>query len=192
MQVAMGRTAAPFSAMITDDIRQTTLPSTQARLRGRYVRAGMYHKQVKRYLDQFPRAQVLVEIIDRPGIGDSRLGDRLSAFLGAQISDITQAQRLNQARHSAYPRLNHFLFRTGIKNVLSRLLAAPVREKLKRGYFRAPAGETIDASDHGVLAEIHRDDCAALADLLGEDLSHWLVLRSPVTMTTLPSDRDRR
>jgi glycosyltransferase involved in cell wall biosynthesis len=173
MNLSTGVTLEPFSKVIRDDFERVRAGGTK--LFERYVFAGLYARQVKRYLDIFPKDQLLVEIVDRPEIGFDRLSERLGDFLGVEIGSVDQSAELtNSAKIATLPRLNRLLYSTGMKGAISRLAPNRFKGAMKRNYYRPAENDEMDAQDRAFLADVFGPDIEQLAKLLGEDIGFWL------------------
>jgi hypothetical protein len=141
-----------------------------------YVQSSLYAAQVERYLSHFPREQVLIEVIDRPGIGFSQVPDDLSAFLGLPVSRRAGngTGKANVRRAVRFPRLNHFLHRHEFAGPISRALPPALKDRLRDLYFGDRETLTVPAEDEAFLRDVFAPDIERLSKLLGQDLSFWL------------------
>jgi hypothetical protein len=146
-----------------------------------YVTAGLYASQVERYLQAFPRENVLILIVDRPGVRFGSVSGELSRFLGTPVENLGQgpAAVTNAAKSPRHPALNQFLFRWQISSVLSRLIPKAVKRRLAPLYYRPEPHAHISVEDHAYLAEVFREDVQRLSALIGENLDFWLEPSAP-------------
>jgi len=173
MNLSTGITLDAFSNVIREDFER--VKSGKTRLFERYIYAGLYARQIKRYLDIFPRDQVLVNIVDRPEVGFDKLGEKLSDFLGVKIQSVDQSTEItNPGKIAALPHLNRFLYSTGMKGTISRMAPNRFKGAMKRNYYRPAENGDMDAQDRAFLSGAFNRDIEELGELLGEDLGFWL------------------
>ncbi len=138
----------------------------------RYIHASRYGDQVERVLKLFPRENILIEVVDRPGRGFQAIMASLAAFLGlpegATFTElkkmVTQAPRLRL--------LNHILYFTGVKGILIRVIPPRLKDAVKQVYFKS-TDAAITPEDQVFLAEIFEESTRKVERLTGLDLSHW-------------------
>lgn len=142
------------------------------RLFERYVYAGLYAKQVERFLRAFPREHVFIAAIDEPGNNIETVAKDLCSFLGIEAAP--QVPRLNEAGLAAYPGLNQILFRSGIKGWASRTLPTGFKSALKKLYYSEATPPKITAQDIEEWTDIFASDVRELSDLVKHDFTFWL------------------
>ena len=180
---------------------QVGLPAiASGRLHARYPRSrevvefGFYHRHLSRYLQLFPREQLLVLLQEALRADLDGTFRRLCAFVGidptaapapspAMINTgIYSARRLWFAR-----RQNRFLYDYSPDRTRLFPRKTPLRRWEKRAshllsvmeWKASAAGWLPDVKPvvtpeiEELLADLYRDDTARLQDLLGLDLSHW-------------------
>ena len=141
-----------------------------------HVQAGFYHAQVKRYLDLFPKEQLMLVLYEDFARDNAATLARVFDFLGV---DTDFAPPLHERHNvSTYPRSK--LFNSLIENRLTRDVLRPalpgwarhLARRAKKGNLgRAPK---IPPEIHAELLRIYRDDILRLQDLTRLDLSAWL------------------
>lgn len=142
------------------------------RLFERYVYAGLYAKQVERFLRAFPREHVFIAAIDEPGNNIERIAKDLCSFLGIEATP--GVPRLNEAGVAAYPGLNEVLFQSGIKGWASRTLPAGFKNVLKKLYYSGSTPPSIDADDLNKWTAVFASDIRELSSLAKHDFDFWL------------------
>ena len=142
------------------------------RLFERYVYAGLYAKQVERFLRLFPREHVFIAAIDEPGKNIESIAKDLCDFLGLEAAP--QVPRLNEAGLAAYPGLNQILFQSGIKGWASRTLPAGFKNALKKLYYSEATPPKITAKDIEKWTDVFASDVRELSSLVEHDFNFWL------------------
>jgi hypothetical protein len=141
-----------------------------------HVQASFYYPQVKRYLDLFPREQLMLFLYEDFARDNSAILQGIFGFLDV---DPKFEPSLN-TRHnvSTYPRSR--IFNSLVENRLTRNMLRPAlpgwarhmaRWAKKRNLGKAPS---IPPEIHLQLLSIYRDDILRLQDLTRLDLSSWL------------------
>ncbi|MBV8545224.1 MAG: sulfotransferase [Acidobacteria bacterium] len=138
--------------------------------------AGRYHAKLRRYFDTFPREQIKIILFDdlvaRPretvqslfsflGVDPDFAVDTSVRYLVTMYPRFLRLTRLFNATATAVARNAPWASRTGLGTPLRRLL------------LRKP--DPIPRVLWQRLTDQYRDDIIATAELIGRDLSHWLV-----------------
>jgi hypothetical protein len=143
----------------------------------RYFEVGLYHQQVKRYLDAFGRERVLIHLFDDLESDPAEILRRTHEFLG--VDSVPLASMAEKYNVGAVPRDNAVhaaLYGDGRIKRLARLV-------LPSGIRRALAGfvarhnvhrPKLPRDDRSRLVRLYRDDVLRLQDLIRRDLSLWL------------------
>lgn len=139
-----------------------------------YVELGLYHEQVKRYLDLFPEAQVRVLFFDDYERDARQAMAGIRGFLG--LADVDQDgiayERLNAARRTAhFPSMASNLRSSAIGRLANRL-PAEIKKTIWTVASRAP--EPLTPEVRRELSRYFREDVTRLSALLGRDLGHWI------------------
>lgn len=146
----------------------------------RYVDTGRYGSQLLRYLDVFPREQVLLLRHDELTRDPSGTLRRVLGFVGLDPDvDLDTSGRFNV---SGVPR-SRFLHAVtnppaGVRRAVARLVPTGIAERLRGAQARALSRnlEKVEA-DPADLARVRQalaDQTRVLADLTGWDLASWL------------------
>lgn len=178
MRRFIAQTSLSFSEAIREDYQRVL--EDRISIFEPYVQSGLYASQVERYLATFPRDQILVEIIDRPGVGFSEVARNLSRFLNVPVNENAGSDTgmANVGRSAKFPALNRFLYRTELTGLISRLTPRPVKEALRGAYFGPKEPLQVSEADKAFLRDVFRPDVERLSALIGEDLGFWLTDRS--------------
>ena len=142
-------------------------------LLAKYTSAGRYYAQVERFLKQFPRQNVLVEIVDEPGRNMADVNQRIASFLSIPSTGLEAGVHENQARAASGGLLNNIIYHTGIKALLSRHTPAGVKARIRRHAYRKLGASAPSETDARFIREYFADEYAVLGSLIGADLSHW-------------------
>lgn len=136
---------------------------------------GLYHDQVERYLQRFPRSQVHISLYeDLVRAPEGFLRD-LFAFL--QVDPAFSADLSSRHHVPRVPRMArgvNFLKQWHLWPQLRRLAPHSLRPWLRSVLLRPRASLRIDPQTHAFLADYYRDDINRLAALLNRDLGEWL------------------
>jgi hypothetical protein len=149
---------------------------------GELLANGLYHRQLSRYFDLFPRQQIHVALYEDIAARPGGLLAEVSDFIGSPFSpgDERLMQRVN-ARPEAElpPALRRAAGRLLGSEHLRRAVVAPLK---RTGAWRAARAALAREVSYPPLDEAQRDrlrgfyaeDVARLSALTGRDLSHWL------------------
>ncbi|NPB04761.1 MAG: sulfotransferase [Aquificae bacterium] len=163
MDVTIGRVNKPFEEAIRE------IP--------RYVERSLYYEQVKRYLDTFPRENVLILLFDDLKSDPQKFFEKIFDFLEVQPIKYSDFERKNESLKPRFPVLNYVLYKTGIKRLISKYTPKPVKDYFKKLYYGGTYEYEIDAETYNRLLEVFKSDIEKLSELIGRDLSGWLKKR---------------
>lgn len=142
-----------------------------------HVVAGFYADQVARYVDLFPRDQLLIFPYEAFARSNQSVLSRIFAFLGvAPEFEPNTAARHNQ---STYPRSR--LLNNLIENRLTRDLLRPALPGWARRVARSFKTRNLGAAPkiapdvHRRLLDLYRPDIERLEAITGLDLAEWTV-----------------
>jgi hypothetical protein len=141
-----------------------------------YTRRGFYAEQLERFLDLFPRDQVLILLHDDLRRDPQGLLNRVCAFLGiCPIVDGQVAERQNHSRvmrSPAHARARRLLRPAAAAS--RQALPRQARERLEGWFDRRTLDPAISAADRHRLRRTYSQDVRLLAEMTGVDLSCWL------------------
>jgi Sulfotransferase family len=136
---------------------------------------GQYCEQIKRYLNEFPRAQIHVSYYEDLERAPGRLVADLFAFLGVDPGFVPD---LSRRHHQAViPKLNvaaYYLKKWGAWPYLRKLAPVPLGPRLRSLLLRSRTSLGVQPADRAFLTDYYRDDIEKLATLLDRDLTAWL------------------
>lgn len=134
---------------------------------GDLVTPGFYSQHIARYLEFFPKEQLLVlnfdELLSSPA---SELSKSVS-FLGLDIDLITKSGALefpkrNVARVSRLPKVSRYIHRT-------RLLTYDQKSKILKKFLKSGDIPQMNRTDNQFLAALYKDEAAKVRALTGVD-----------------------
>jgi len=145
----------------------------------RYKDFGFYHRQLQRYVDTFGRDQIKVYLLEDMKRDPEGVMKDLFGFLG--VDDTFAPDLSMQHNTGGLPRSTFVQDFMGaessvLKSAVKRFLPAGVRERIRH--------QIRDANHHkpsmppgvrAMLEEEYREDMLRLQDLIGRDLSSWLM-----------------
>jgi Sulfotransferase family len=140
-----------------------------------FLEIGLYHQQVKRFLDLFPRHQIRIYWYEEVWRQPANLLADVFRFLDVDAAFQPDLSRQSHQRRA--PRLvglHYFLKRYGLWYKLKAFVPARLRLSLRQLAFRRGRSLTMEPKDRQYLIDYYRDDIQHLAALLGRDLSAWL------------------
>ena len=140
-----------------------------------FLEIGLYHQQVKRFLDLFPRDQIRIYWYEEAWRQPANLLADVFRFLDVDAAFQPDLSRKSHQRRA--PRLvglHYFLKKSGLWYPLKALVPAPLRTSFRQFAFRCGRSLTMELKDRRYLIDYYRDDIQRLAALLDRDLSAWL------------------
>ena len=143
----------------------------EARRHYSYLDRGRYAHQLARYLDRFPREQILVLLYDQLTADLAGLGARAAAFLGVDPASLVlppsgEARRHNPAHLPRWPALQRAT--RGLREPLPRLAWLVDRLNLVEARYPPMKPETRER-----LAADFASEAEALKRLVGLETGHW-------------------
>ena len=139
-------------------------------LRHPFLEFGLYHQQVKRYLESFPRENVRIYWYE-----DDRartMADILQ-FLEVQ-ADSGSSQRYLEPRVPRAIAASYFLKKFGMWERAKKLSPDALQLTLRKLVLKPRKALAIDPKDRKYLLDYYREDIEQLAGLLNRDLTSWL------------------
>jgi Sulfotransferase family len=171
-QLAQGLTRYAFRRQIELSARRK---GPQMSILHPFLQVGLYHEQVKRYLDRFPRENIRIYWYEEDWQQPARMLADLFAFLGVDAAFAPDTSRKTLERRA--PRMvavNYLLKKSSIWPSVKGFLPPAIRARLGSMAFRTDPPVAMDPNDRKYLIDYYRDDILKLASLLGHDLSRWL------------------
>lgn len=142
-----------------------------------YLSIGLYYEQVKRYLDLFPREQVLICWYDDYRKDPGSVIRSMYRFLGVDEDFRPDtSEKLNTAGVPRFGKLNYWLNQSGLISWAKRRLPRNLRGPFKKWMYSGDSSDIPVMSDRerAELVAYYQDDIRKLSELTGRDLSAWL------------------
>jgi len=164
------------NAIVAGEIAKGTAFADYARADPSVVGQGLYHEQVRRYLDVFD--SVLVLVLEDAERDRAAFVSGVYGFLGVDPSfRPTMLDRSVNASRTpgvvgvdrAMNRVGDVLRRAGLDGLVWRVKKSGVPERLRR-LNRGRDGESLEEAERRELAAAFCDDAARLSELLARDL----------------------
>lgn len=137
-----------------------------------YIELGLYYKQVKRYLDVFPREQVSVLFYDDFKNDQESFINKIFNFLCIDSIKIDFSIKKNTSNLPRLPWLNRTLELVGLKDFIKLYLPSKFIKKLKKISNKSQI-PSLSKADRNTLNKYFENDIILLESLLKVDLSHW-------------------
>jgi Sulfotransferase family len=140
-----------------------------------FLEVGLYHQQVKRFLDLFPRDQIRIYWYEEAWRDPANLLKDVFRFLDVDAGfQLDLSRKAHQRRAPRVVGLHYFLKKSGLWYPLRGLVPARQIASLRQIAFRHGRSLTMAPHDRRYLIDYYRDDIQRLAALLDRDLSAWL------------------
>ncbi len=136
-----------------------------------YIEFGLYSEQIKRYLDTFPRENILIVFQDELNRDTQKIMDDVFDFLNLEPIEINIEKRENTSKVPKSFRLNNFM----MKFVFLRdLIPQEIKDKVK-SLLQSSHKPKMSSAEREYMLEYFKKDIKELEKLLDKDLSRWLV-----------------
>jgi|APSaa5957512535_1039671.scaffolds.fasta_scaffold23891_1 hypothetical protein len=141
------------------------------------VDSGLYFRNISRYLERFPKKNIM--IIDSAEVFKNldSLFNKLSFFLGVDKEGFNKKQ-YSSVNTTVSPRFNFFnkiLIKCNLKSFLRLILRQSVIDKFKYIYYKKPPKYTeMSLETFLKLQSFYSDDIKHLSNLLGEGSFTWV------------------
>jgi hypothetical protein len=140
-----------------------------------FLEFGLYYEQVKRYLDLFPRENILIHIYEQMRGKPEEAMARTFQFLGVSAAEATNSSaRFMEPRVPRMLFLGYALKKFGIWQKTGRMLPDSLRPTVRRAVNRPRASLKINPADRAFLQNHYREDILKLECLLKLNLHFWL------------------
>ena len=170
-QLAVGLTRSTFREHIEKCMR-----NEDRKLGACYplLEVGLYHHQVKRYLERFSRNNIRIYWYEEAwGQPDRFLAD-LFEFLNVDTTFCPDISRRSLERRAPRSALMNYAVKTfDITYRLNELIPSGLRPSLRKLLFRRGVALTMDPKDRQYVIDYYREDIVKLGSLLSRDLSAW-------------------
>lgn len=137
-----------------------------------YIDLGLYYKQVKRYLDIFPKENIKIIIFEEMKANFQKIFQEICKFLEIDIINLNVNKKYNVSRLPKYPKLNKILKRTYINNLVSKILPVTFKTYIKRFLYKKNI-RPLSLEEKKFLIKYFYRDIKMLENLIQRDLSIW-------------------
>lgn len=140
-----------------------------------FLENGLYHQQVKRFLDAFPRANVRIYLYEDAWRDPLALLTSMFDFLGIDSDFKADLSRRELERRG--PRsltANYVLRKSHARERLQAAIPDGLKSRLRSLLYKPPGSLAMEARDREFLRDFYREDVTKLASLLNRDLESWL------------------
>ncbi len=131
-----------------------------------YVEAGLYARQLRPYVDRFPRNCIHILFLE------TLLSDKsaehlreVERFLGLAQTSIARLPPKNAGRDARSAAFNQFLYRSGLKRAVQRVMPYRIKELGKRIFYSTTEAEA--SVDTERLRPLFASDSAELEEMIG-------------------------
>lgn len=171
-QLAVGLTHSTFREHIEKCMRNRDRTIT---VYHPLLEVGLYHEQVKRYLERFPRDNIRIYWYEEAWQQPRRLLAGLFEFLEVDSAFCPDTSRKNLERKSPRSALvNYAVKQFDIAHRLNELIPAWARPGIRKLFFQRGRTLIMDSRDRQYLIDYYQEDITKLASLLNRDLGAWL------------------
>jgi hypothetical protein len=136
---------------------------------------GIYHAQVRRFLEFFPRQNICIHLYDDYRANTAATMAAIFRFLG--VDDTFTPDTSQRHLELSVPRLagvSHTLRKLGVWQFIKRITPAKLLTAARRLAFTPRQKLAMEPEDRRYLVDYYADDIRKLAVLLNRDLSAWL------------------
>lgn len=145
----------------------------------RYQDFGFYGQQLQRYFDRFDRQQIRVYLYEDLQSDPQKMLKNIFNFLEVDDKFTTNLSvRYNQSEVPKNKFFHDFISNKNmLKSIIRPLIPAKIRQPMAAKAYRKNLGRLKPLSPElrQELIPIFREDILKLQDLIGRNLSHWLV-----------------
>ena len=172
MNKRIGITKESFSSHIKNEISGCDINYGNSSL---YIETGKYSKQLQRYYSVFKKKQILIIFFEDLISQSKKTLDTVYRFLEVNpLLGERDMPVLNSAAIARFEFINSVFHKTGVKRKLRQLLSKNTKRLIKRVYFKK-TDEKISIDDHNFLINIYKEEIKDLENMIGKNLSHWLI-----------------
>ena len=136
-----------------------------------FLENGQYYEQIQRYLELFPREQILIHVYERAWQSPAALLQDTFRFL--QVDESFQPDQSRRALVQRAPRsllVNRALTKSGVRPLLRKLAPLAIRKNAGTLMFQPRGAIPMEPRDRQYLNDFYREDVEKLESLLSLDL----------------------
>jgi len=139
------------------------------------LEVGLYHDQVKRYLDRFPRKDIRIYWYEEDWRRPEQLLADIFEFLGVDPSfPADTSRRKLERRAPRFPLVYNLAMRLDVTHRLGKLVPISLKHPVRKLLFQRGASLKMSAEDRRFLVDYYSQDIKRLEVLLNRDLNAWL------------------
>ncbi len=139
-----------------------------------YLELGLYHQQISKFFELFPKSQLKVLISEELKRDPQKVMSDVFHFLGVDDCALSTEARHNVRRSPRSVALNYFISQTGLKKRLYGLVPYKYKSKVKNAFFSTSAEPIVLSKEfHAYLKAYYEQDVQRLFTLLDLDDSPW-------------------
>jgi hypothetical protein len=140
-----------------------------------FLEFGLYHEQVKRYMELFPVENLRIYLYEEVRHALPETLKDIFRFLGVdpQFSPDTSEQHL-RSRVPRYTWPSYMLKQFRIWSPLKNAIPGPFRPAVRKWVFSHSQSLELDSADRVYLSNYYREDTVRLSTLIKRDLDGWL------------------
>ena len=171
-QVAVGGLRLTFRRQIEANMRNR---SRKASLQYPLLEFGLYHAQVTRFLELFPRQNVCIHLYDDYRADPAAMMANTFRFL--EVDDTFTPDTSQRHLELSVPRLagvSHALHKLGVWQAIKKVTPRKLLPAARQLAFVPRREIAMDPEDRRFLVDYYAEDILKLATLLNRDLSAWL------------------
>lgn len=173
-QVAVGGLRLSFRQQIEASLRNR---SRKFSLQYPLLEFGLYHDQVKRFLELFPRPNIRIHLYDDYRADAAATMANVFRFLG--VNDTFAPDTSQRHPEPPVPRLagmSHAFRKLGIWQAIKKRTPRRLLPAARRLVFTPRGKLAMNPEDRRYLVDYYAEDIGKLALLLDRDLSSWLTI----------------
>lgn len=160
-----------FIGAIEDDLMKTDKGWGRSHL---YIELGLYYEQVKRYMDLFPKNQILIFLYEDLDRSPNKFYTELFNFLKIPPSSLDTKKRHNAATIPAYPTLNYLIRKTKVNYLAAKILPKKMKQIITESISTTDKLPELMRNDIEELKKYFSSDIDKLQQLINRDLSFWI------------------
>ncbi len=173
MDLRMGLIKVNFRKALEDDLNKALKGWGISHL---YIELGLYFEQVKRFLDVFPREQVLILLFDEIKHNPENVYGEIFNFLGVQsnvCSDLRKKHNQAALPKTGISYLNYLATKLGFRKFANQYFSEGIKNSIKTMMYSKNKKVFLRESDWEFLMDVYNKDIENLSGLIGRNLSHW-------------------
>lgn len=140
-----------------------------------YVEIGMYSQQVKRFMEQFPKEQLMIILFDDFKKDAAGVMKNIFSFIGIDTeTNIDFSVRYNKAFIPKSKWVGKINSQRKLKLFLKDLMPKSMKSLFKKAMFTDKNLPVMSADEKQFLVDLYKEDISQLGKLLNRDLSNWI------------------